>query len=200
MGAIANVKKELGQGGSGPDCMPWFMASGLYCGKMQRVSVAANDTGPNGTYTLTMLAGDEQAAAGGCPNPLENPDIVMSLDANDEAQKRILFAILGVPMQDGAVVKWDDSGIIGWNGYTDDRARFSREIEFKITATPPNKKAQGAGYWPARYKVDDVDRPGAGQQTADSLATSLAMNANKPQINEPHEHLPPVKAAGRRSK
>jgi len=191
MGIVKSVRNTKSE--SGP---PWWCPSGVYPAKGTKVDVSASEEGPLPIYTLTFTLSEK---ACGAPTPLDAPDVVLALDSNDEANITILYALIGKPYRDGNNVVWDSSGLLQWNGKTSEGCKLAGDVEVTIDAKAPNPKQKGDGYWPARYTVTDVSKPGENQGMADAAALALVSQQNVPGTDNPAP-LPTPPGKGKRGR
>lgn len=153
--------------------IPWTMPGGIYPSDVFKVEISQGD-GPRATYTFLFTI-DAKACSELLSKekrcPLDLPaakDIKHSFDTNNEDEKIALFGLIGIPRKDMPTnsTMWDDSGLIQWNGKTDDTAKFSGQVELTIAVARPSRARTEGGFWNPQYRIDDINPIGTMDKAA----------------------------------
>lgn len=154
----------------GPKDTPWYMPSGNYTAEGWKVEITQSGAG----YLYKISFRPEYDLA---PTPLHVPIVSVWMDSQQPDDIADLYAILGTPYQEGNKVKWDQTGLIQWNGDTGDGARFGGKVELAINSKPPKHRPardQFAESWfPATYEVKSVNPPGESDRIAKEAQFAL---------------------------
>lgn len=179
---------------------PWFLPSGTYEFRPVKVDIKDSKVGELSVYTISWVPELEplKRLPSPPPSPLDLPTVEVELDANLDKELKVLYGILGEPfLPDGAREPvWGENGLVHWNGRTDD-PKFQRTAELSIETREPNPRADGKGWWQAKYSVVDIARVGEAAQMAQAATAKLV--ARKSKVGTaPEAPKPPVKQQGRK--